>query len=85
MEKAEKPTIDDINTLIALEKVYFDNSSYRYCMMTIRICVQRFWRFPEWIVVDNGKEFSSTYFETLLACFEASKKHRPKDVPKELW
>lgn len=74
--------IDAYSRRILALYITFDNPSYRSCMMVIRICVQRFKRFPEWIVVDNGKEFKSTYFETLLARFEASKKHRPKDVPK---
>lgn len=60
----------------------FDPPSYRSCMMILRICVQRFGRFPEWIVVDNAPEFKSTYFDTLIARFGANKKHRPKDVPK---
>ncbi|PSF37983.1 integrase [Aphanothece hegewaldii CCALA 016] len=74
--------IDAYSRRILALYLTFDHPSYRSCMMAIRICVQRFGRFPEWIVVDNGKEFKSTYFETLLARFEASKKHRPKDVPK---
>lgn len=32
----------------------FERPSYRACMMALRICVQRFERFPETIVVDNG-------------------------------
>lgn len=55
----------------------FDEPSYRSCMMVLRICVQRFSRFPETIVVDGGAEFGSTYFETLLAAFECTKKQRP--------
>ncbi|HEY9800249.1 MAG TPA: DDE-type integrase/transposase/recombinase [Leptolyngbyaceae cyanobacterium] len=60
----------------------FDAPSYRSCMMVMRICVQRLGRFPETIVVDNGKEFKSIYFDTLLARFETNKKHRPADMPK---
>ncbi|MCY7285860.1 MAG: DDE-type integrase/transposase/recombinase [Cyanobacteria bacterium CAN_BIN43] len=45
----------------------FDRPSYRACMMVLRICVQRFERFPETIIVDRGAEFDSVYFETLLA------------------
>ena len=74
--------IDAYSRRILSVYLTFDAPSYRSCMMTLRICVQRFKRFPEWIVVDNGKDFKSTYFDTLLARFEASKKHRPKDVPK---
>ncbi len=55
----------------------FDEPSYRSCMMVLRICVQRFSRLPETIVVDGGPEFSSTYFETLLAAFGCTKKQRP--------
>ncbi len=46
-------------------------------MMVLRICVQRFSRLPETIVVDGGPEFGSTYFETLLAAFGCTKKQRP--------
>lgn len=62
--------------------ITFDAPSYRSCMMVLRICVQKFGRFPETIVVDNGKEFKSVYFDTLLARFECTKKHRPVDMPK---
>jgi putative transposase len=55
----------------------FDEPSYRSSMMALRICVQRHARLPETIVVDNGKEFESTYFETLLARYECTKKRRP--------
>ena len=51
-------------------------------MMTLRICVQRFERFPEAIVVDNGAEFDSVYFETLLATFNCTKKQRPAARPR---
>jgi hypothetical protein len=46
-------------------------------MMVLRICVQRFSRLPETIVVDGGAEFGSTYFETLVAAFGCTKKQRP--------
>jgi len=64
---------------IKISAIYltFDEPSYRSCIMVLRICVQRFSRFPETIVVDGGAEFGSTYFETLLAAFECTKKQRP--------
>jgi putative transposase len=46
-------------------------------MMALRICVQRFERLPQTIIVDNGKEFHSHYFEQLLAAYVCTKKHRP--------
>jgi len=45
-------------------------------MMVLRICVQRFERFPQSIVVDGGKEFHSVYFESLLAQYRCTKKTR---------
>jgi putative transposase len=54
-----------------------DPPSYRSCMMVIRECVRRFNRLPQVVVVDGGLDFSSTYFETLLARYECTKKTRP--------
>ncbi|WP_218617003.1 Mu transposase C-terminal domain-containing protein [[Phormidium ambiguum] IAM M-71] len=69
--------IDAMSRRILAIYLTFDEPSYRSCMMVLRICVQRFSRLPETIVVDGGAEFSSTYFETLLAAFECTKKQRP--------
>jgi transposase InsO family protein len=55
----------------------FDSPSYRSCMMALRECVRRFSRLPQILVVDGGREFGSTYFETLLARYECIKKTRP--------
>lgn len=55
----------------------YEEPSYRSCMMVLRLCVQRFKRFPQTIVVDNGAEFHSHYFEQLLATYRCTKKHRP--------
>ncbi|MBD2616471.1 DDE-type integrase/transposase/recombinase [Nostoc punctiforme FACHB-252] len=69
--------IDAYSRRILAVYLTFDEPSYRSCMMVLRICVQRFEKLPETIVVDGGTEFSSTYFETLLAAFECTKKQRP--------
>ena len=55
----------------------FDAPSYRSCMMVLRECVRRHSRLPQIIVVDGGREFQGTYFETLLARYEVTKKTRP--------
>lgn len=55
----------------------FDAPSYRSCMMILRDCVRRYSRLPQVIVLDGGPEFQSTYFETLLARYECTKKVRP--------
>lgn len=62
--------------------ITFEEPSYRSCMMVLRVCVQRFRRLPQIIVVDNGPEFHSIYFEQLLAHFACTKKHRPPAVPR---
>lgn len=60
----------------------FDAPSYRSCMMALRECVRRHSRLPQIIVVDGGREFQSTYFETLLARYEITKKTRPPAQPR---
>lgn len=60
----------------------FDPPSYRSCMMVLRICVMRYSRLPQIIVTDNGKEFHSTYFESLLALFGCTLKHRPPSASR---
>lgn len=60
----------------------FEPPSYRACMMALRICVQRFERFPDTLVMDHGAEFNSIYFETLLATFHCTKKQRPSARPR---
>lgn len=60
----------------------FDPPSYASCMMVIRECVRKHGRIPHWIVVDNGPEFHSVYFEVLLGRLGSHKKDRPKGKPK---
>jgi putative transposase len=60
----------------------FDPPSYRSCMMVLRECVRRHRRLPQIVVVDGGREFQSTYFETLLARYEVVKKTRPPAKPR---
>jgi putative transposase len=55
----------------------FDSPSYRSSMMILRECVRRHNRLPQIVVIDGGSEFQSTYFETLLARYELTKKTRP--------
>jgi len=55
----------------------FDPPSYRSCLMVLRMCVKNHGRLPQIVVVDNGTEFRSTYFETLLAAFSKTQKQRP--------
>ncbi|MEH2382572.1 MAG: DDE-type integrase/transposase/recombinase [Nostoc sp.] len=69
--------VDAFSRRILAVYASYDPPSYRSCMMVLRICVKRYGRLPQTIVTDNAKEFYSTYFETLLALFECTLKHRP--------
>jgi len=51
-------------------------------MMALRECVRRHGRLPQIVVADGGREFQSTYFETLLARYEVVKKTRPPAKPR---
>lgn len=74
--------VDAFTRRILAIYISYDPPSYRSCMMVLRICVQRHSRLPQIIVTDNGKEFHSTYFETLLAMFECTLKRRPPAQPR---
>lgn len=69
--------VDAYSRSILAVYLTFDPPSYRSCMMVLRICVMRHSRLPQIIVTDNGKEFHSNYFESLLTLFECTLKHRP--------
>src|SRR6266487_4473711 len=60
----------------------FDPPSYRSCMMILRICVKRFGRMPQTLVVDGGKEFESQYFDHLLTHHRCQKTVRPPAQPR---
>ncbi len=60
----------------------FDPPSYRSCMAVLVESVRRHQRLPQQIVVDNGHEFHSTYFETLLAYYHVTKLSRPVAEPR---
>ncbi len=69
--------VDAFSRRILAVFVTFDEPSYRSCMMVLRLCVQRHGRLPQIIVVDNGPEFRSTWFDTTLARHRITKKLRP--------
>lgn len=69
--------VDAYSRSILAVYLTFDEPSYRSNMMTLRECVNRHNRLPKILVVDGGKEFHSTYFETLLAFYNIQKQVRP--------
>jgi putative transposase len=74
--------IDAYSRRILATYLSFDAPSYRACMMALRICVSRFGRFPQAVVVDGGKEFHSICFDTMLARYHCTKKTRPVAQPR---
>jgi len=69
--------IDAFSRRILAFHLNYDPPSYRTLMMVLRECVKRHHRFPSTLVLDNGKEFNSHFFEALLATYECVKKSRP--------
>jgi putative transposase len=61
--------------------VTYDPPSYRSAMMAFRLCVQRYGRLPQELVVDRGPEFGSVYFESLLSRCFVTKLERPGQQP----
>lgn len=61
----------------------FDDPSHVSCMMVIRDCVRRHGRLPQFLVTDHGSEFSSVYYETLLARANVIKKSRQAGRPRQ--
>jgi len=62
--------------------ISYEQPSYRSCMLVMKECVRRHNRLPSTIVVDNGVEFGSIYFEKLLAMYKVTKKSRPPAQPR---
>jgi putative transposase len=60
----------------------FDEPSYRSCMMVMRDCVRRNSCVPQILVCDQGADFMSVYFETLLASLNITKRERRAGKPK---
>ena len=74
--------IDAFSRKVLAFYLSFEQPGYRSCMMVFRDCVRRYNRLPQQIVVDNGREFHSVYFETLLAVYEREVKRRPPAKPR---
>lgn len=68
--------------LLAVMLTLDDQPSYRTCMLVLRELVSRFGRLPQTLVVDNGKEFHSTYFQALLAHYGVEVAYRPPGQPR---
>jgi putative transposase len=74
--------IDAYSRRVLAVYLTFDPPSYRSCMMVLRQCVRRYRRLPQIVIADGGREFTSTYFEALLANYQCTKKTRPGAKPR---
>jgi len=76
--------VDAYTRVILGHFLTFEEPSYRSVMMVLRECVRRHHRFPQKVMVDQGPEFNSTYFETLIAGFGPghTKCERPTAEPR---
>jgi transposase InsO family protein len=74
--------LDAFSRRILAVYITFDPPSYRSCMAVLVECVRRHQRLPQQLIVDNGPEFRSTYFETTLAHYHVAKLSRPAAEPR---
>jgi putative transposase len=72
---------DAYSRRILAAHVSYEEPSYRSAMMAFRLCVQRYGRLPQELVVDHGPDFGSVYFEALLAQCFITKVERPVAEP----
>lgn len=73
---------DQATGQILATSLSFSSPSKHSVLGVIRDCARRWNRLPETIVVDNGEEFNSTYFETTLASLGVTKQSRPPGEPR---
>ena len=73
--------VDAYSRRVLACSVTYDPPSYRSAMMAFRLCVQRYGRLPQELVVDRGSEFTSVYFESLLARCFVTKLEQPPNQP----
>lgn len=74
--------IDAYSRRIVAFYLTFDPPSYHSVMMVIRDMVRRFGRLPEFVVVDNGRDFMSVAFEAFLKAMKVHLRTRPAGQPR---
>lgn len=62
--------------------VGFRCPSSRSCSMVIRQCVRRHQKLPAEIIVDRGTDFTSTYFQAMMAHLKVDFSLRPAENPR---
>lgn len=74
--------VDATTRRIVAMYLTFDPPSYHSVMMVIRDMVRRHQRLPEFIVVDNGRDFMSETFESFLQVMGVHLRFRPAGQPR---
>lgn len=74
--------VDAYSRRIVALYLTFDPPSYHSVMMVVRDMVRRFGRLPEFVVVDNGRDFTSSAFETFLEVMGTHLRCRPAAQPR---
>ncbi|CAD1796078.1 hypothetical protein CPBF426_10620 [Xanthomonas arboricola pv. juglandis] len=73
---------DEATGSVLAVSLSFKAPSRHSCLAVVRDCVRRHGRLPETIVVDNGAEFHSEYFEVVLARLGVAIQRRPPGRPR---
>ena len=74
--------VDAYSRRIVAFYLTFDSPSYHSVMMVMRDMVRRFQRLPEFVVVDNGRDFMSSAFESFLQVLGVHLRFRPAGQPR---
>jgi putative transposase len=74
--------VDSFTRRIVAFYLTYDPPSYRSVMMVMRDLVNRNGRLPEFIVVDNGRDFMSEAFESFLQVMGVHLRFRPAGQPR---
>jgi len=74
--------VDAFSRRVLAIHLTFDPPSYHSVMMAVRDMVRRFGRLPEFVVVDNGRDFQSTAFESFLQVMGVHLRFRPAGQPR---
>lgn len=75
--------LDEHSRVVLAYYLCYDPPSYRSVLMTLRACVRRHSRLPDLLVVDGGKEFRSTWFQTICAYYWITIQYRRPAHPRD--
>ncbi len=74
--------MDSFSRRVLAYYLTYDPPSYRSLLGVMRECARLHNRFPECVVIDNGKDLKSAYFEKLVAWHKGNVLGRPPSKPR---